>query len=395
LTGDEGLGSNRGSANVDADTADVVITWAYGQDDVVTDFDPETDTIWVDWLTAADIDVYEENGSAVFAVPSNGDQKTTLQGVPLAELSLANFTILDESAAEEILALIGSDAGDDTGDNTTGDDGGDGSSDDGSTGDGSDGGDTSDGGDSSSGDDVGDDGGDAVVTNPNGTAGVTAAEATVVITWAWGQDTVIDDFDSPSDTIFVDWFHSGEVEVSEANGDVTFAIPGNSQTVTLAGISLADLSPANFTILDGQLGTEILGVVSAGNTVGNGDSSQDTDDPGGDGETGGAQPDGEVDVFHFDWNWGARDVISDFAPVEDILDFGALPAALISISEVDNDLVFEVLNNGGHAYVLEGVQAEDLSAANFTAADWNTVLESPNGVFDQLVMLGNQDILLT
>lgn len=385
LTGDEGLGSNRGSANVDADTADVVITWAYGQDEVVSGFDPTTDTIWIDWLTAADIEVYEENGNAVFAVPANGGQKTSLQGVSLADLSLSNFTILDESAAQEILALIGSDNGN-SGDGTAGDDDttGDGTADD----------DNGDGASDGNGGNVGNDGGSDtpdVVASPNGTADVTKADATVVITWAWGQDSVIGDFDPGADTIFIDWFHSGEVAISEVAGNAVFAVPGNNQTVTLSGVSLADLSPANFTIMDGQLGTEILGAVSAGGVGGgdNGDGVQDPADPGGEG---GVVADGEVDVFHFTWDWGVAEVISDFAPVEDVFDFGALPADLISISEVGGGLVVEILNNGGHAYIVEGVQAEELSAANFTAPDWNDVLHAPNGVFEQLAALGNQDI---
>ena len=53
-----------------------------------------------------------------------------------------------------------------------------------------------------------------------------------------------------------------------------------------------------------------------------------------------------------------------------------------------------MLNNGGHVYVLEGIQAEDLTAANLTTPDWNGVLHDENGVFDQLAALGNQGLYL-
>ena len=377
-TGDEGLGSNRGSANVDAATADVVITWTYGQAEVVEGFNPDTDTIWIDWLTADDVEVYDQGGSAVFSVPANGGQTTTLQGVSLAELSLSNFTIMDSDLADEVLGQIGSNA-------PIGDGGG--------AGDGAgDGGDTPGAGDGGSGDGGagGSDGGDVI--SSNGTAGVTQSDASVVLTWNWGQDAVIGDFDPSSDTIFIDWFHSGEVEVSESGGNVVFSIPGNNQSATLTGVSFADLSPANFTIMDGALGGELLSALNAGDTGGSGGGAQDPVDPN-PGSGGGAQPDGSTDVVEITWNWGQEETISNFAPAEDILDFGAMSAGSVSISEAGGNLVIEVLNNGGHTYVLEGVQAEDLKADNFTSAEWNRVLEDPSGVFDQLAALGNNDIL--
>jgi len=403
-TGDEGLGTpgdgtdvayGNGTAGVTAETADVVITWNWGAHTVVDDFDPANDTIFIDWFTAADVSVSEVGGSTVFSMPDNDNQTVTLQGVALAELSAANFTIMDSSLAAEIFGAISAappvddGSGATTGDNSGGDGAGDGT-----TGDGA-----GDGGTS------GGTGSDAV--SDNGTAHVTKADASVVVTWAWGHDTVVTDFDPASDTIFVDWFQSGEVTVSEIEGDVVFAVPGNNHTVTLTDVTLAELSPANFTIMDGNLGAEILSAVGSGTADGgvdggadggdDGGTPGDTTDPGtGDtgGTTGGAAADGVVDVHHLTWNWGATELISDFAPSEDVLDLGALSASNLTISEVDGNLVFEVVNNGGHVYVLEGVQAEDLSAANFTAPTWNGVLEAPNGVFDQLAALGYHDLLV-
>ena len=81
-----------------------------------------------------------------------------------------------------------------------------------------------------------------------------------MITWAWGQNKVVD-FDPDTDTIFVDWFHVGELQISETAAGVVIAIPGNNQTVTLAGVTLADLSPANFTVQDPDLGTAIFSLI--------------------------------------------------------------------------------------------------------------------------------------
>ena len=409
LTGDEGLGVpgdgtdvayGNGTAGVTADSADVVITWTWGQDAVVTDFDPASDTIFVDWFTAGDVSVSEVGGSVVFSIPAN-NQSVTLQGVALEDLSPVNFTVMDSGLAGEIFGVIGTEA-------SAGEGGSDTSGGDTAGGD-TTGGDTT-GGDTSSGEDAnGNSGSDSTGApiNANGTANVTKADATVVVTWAWGHDTVINDFDPASDTIFVDWFHSGDIAVSETDGNVVFAIPDNNQTITLVDVSLADLTAANFTIMDSGLGAEILGAVSSGNADGSSDGWTDPNSGkssnGSDGNTdpvvevgsGGAEPNGEVDVYHLTWNWSATETISDFAPAEDVLDLGSLSANLVSVSEVNGDLVFEVLNNGGHVYVLEGVQAEDLTAANFTAPSWNGVLEDPNGVFNQLAALGNQEFLLS
>ncbi|MEM8553640.1 MAG: hypothetical protein AAGF71_02320 [Pseudomonadota bacterium] len=110
-TGDTGTGpTGNGEAGVTKDTADVVITWSYGSDTVITDFDPVNDTIFVDWISADALDITETAEGLVFAVPSNV-QTTTLAGITLADLTVANFTILDNTAAAEILAML--DEGDD------------------------------------------------------------------------------------------------------------------------------------------------------------------------------------------------------------------------------------------------------------------------------------------
>jgi len=411
LTGDEGLGDGTGSggtggngtAGVTADTANVVIDWAWGQNEVVNNFDPDNGTIFIGWFNSGHIDVYEENGNVVFAVPSN-NQTTTLAGISLAELSAANFTILDDTAAQEILALVGTtdnadpgDGGADTGDNDSdnGDTGGDNDGDAGGDNDGE-------------GDTGGNSGGGAI--SGNGTAGVTKQTATVVITWAWGNDSVVTDFDPSSDTIFVDWFGPENIDVSEVGGNVVFSMPNNNQTVTLQGISLADLSAANFTIMHDQTAQEILaeiGSVGNGNgdtgsgngdpdsgngdagdagsgdgDAGNGDSGDNDNGDTGGGTAGGGAISGngtagvtkETATVVITWAWGMDRVVSDFDPSADTIFVDWFGPENIDVSEVGGNVVFSMPNNN-QTVTLEGISLADLSAANFTIMHDQTAQE--------------------
>ncbi len=165
-------------------------------------------------------------------------------------------------------------------------------------------------------------------------------------------------------------------------------MPSNNQTVTLQGVSLSELSDANFTIKDDSAAQEILALVGQ-------DSGGDAASGGGAGDTPSEPADGNgvQDVVHMTWAWGAQEVVSDFSPSEDVLDFGGLPAGGVALSEVDGDLHIEVLGNGGHTYVIENVQAEDLSLENLAAASWNdAVLDGSDGVIEQLAILGNDHI---
>ncbi len=201
------------------------------------------------------------------------------------------------------------------------------------------------------------------------------------------------DFDPDTDTIYVGWFTSEQIDISESNGNVVISVPSNHQTTVLQGVSLSDLSDANFTIKDDGAAQEILSLV--GQDGSSGDGAGDTGGGTGTG-TGDTDPNagnGVTDTVHMTWNWGAQEVVSDFSPSEDVLDFGALPAGGVALSEVDGDLHIEVVGNGGHTYVIENVQAEDLTLENLAAASWNdAVLDGDNGVIEQLEILGNDHI---
>ena len=73
---------------------------------------------------------------------------------------------------------------------------------------------------------------------------------------------------------------------------------------------------------------------------------------------------------------------------EDVLDFNSLGAADVTVSEIGDDLVFEVVGNGGHTVTLRDVQAEDLNLGNLTADDWNSIDEANSALVNQLEALG-------
>ncbi|WP_306142981.1 hypothetical protein [Roseibium sp. MMSF_3412] len=388
LTGDEGLGTpgetpggtpcagdpgSNGGAGVSESDADVVITWAWGQEEVVTGFDPANNTIFIDWIGAADLVVSETSEGAVFAVPANS-QSTTLAGVQLSDLSSANFTILDATAAAKVLALVGDGPSvPDTPDTP----------------------DIPDEPDTPAEPDVPDEPDtpgepDTPVTPVppaapdgwNGTAGVTAATASVVITWAWGTNRTISDFDHETDTIFIDWFGPEAIEMTEVGGNTVFTMASNNQTLTLAGVAPNDLSPANFTIMSDATGQEILSGVGSGPADPSGPVAPVDPDPTDPVDPG--TPDGPQMIMIMPQS--PSRVIDDFNPATDMLhlqagiiaerlEFAAYPS---TIADVSAGLTVRVLTPTGEIAsetVLVGVDASDLTMNNFMVAEESALNE--------------------
>ncbi len=636
-TGGGGSGSGSGSAGVDATTATVVVTWAWGSETVVQDFDPAKDSIFIDWISADYLEVSEVNGSVVFAVPSN-NQTTTLEGVSLADLSASNFTILDATAEQEVLSLISGDSGGNDGGDPPNDDPPDDPPDDeqpdddppgndqpvmtmisltspsrtiddfdpsqdmihlepGVTGnrfeifeesgdalgltvrivvtetdgtllsttilqgvgladlslanfhaaeqstlneitaalgiviqdpgpnqgyditydnDGSNPptttGNTAEGGVSYRADINADDilgfrpgidqldfgdtsvhgmiltktpAGEVAIDSPWSSElqivqGVSYQELSIesfgvvgnehlrqdlggVVSWElgvgpreadtvyirsheYGQSQVIDNFDPATMKISFLYFGTRErLSVEDTNEGLVISSLPTGQSFTFTDVQLSDLAPGQVEFHFDQVMEDNLEVsfgfaqedvtlvdrsvlltpeAPPGQTTdgfqtrdgvmtspdgdnddgGTGGDDPDVGDPGG-GDPGGGDPgddDGSgsgggdadsggdgPDVFELTWDWGAVTSIANFDPSEDSFDFGALSAELVSISEQGGDLVIGVENNGGHRYLVEGIQAEDLSQAKVSAPDWNSVLTAPGGVYDQLTALGN------
>ncbi|MBC6441465.1 MAG: hypothetical protein GDA49_13900 [Rhodospirillales bacterium] len=70
-------------------------------------------------------------------------------------------------------------------------------------------------------------------------------------------------------------------------------------------------------------------------------------------ETGGPSDDTEPDqndgaTIAMTWNWNAEEVITGYDTASDTFDFDHVPSHMIGVSEVGDDRVFKILNNGGH-----------------------------------------------
>lgn len=384
----QGNETGNGSANVTAETADVVITWSYGADITISDFDADTGTIFVGWVGAGDLEVTEVDGNTVFEIPANL-QKLTLEGVTLDALSAANFTFLDATAAEEVLSLVGAEPEDNTGDGSGNGDNSDGENGGGGNGDG-------DGTDGETDGETGDgENGDGEVPD-NGTAQVTKDTADVVITWAYGTNTTVSGFDTTSGTIFVDWISADELMIEETGDGVVFSVPQNVQTTTLTGVALADLSPANFTILDATAATEILSLISQDDT----DPDGGTGDGDGEGEGG---HDGGMAHMHM------HVTINLATPAQTISGF--MPA-MGDVIEVESDIYaenFAIFEESGEALgqtvrieiteggsikqiILTGFGLDDLDIGNFSIANEGVLNEVANALGSVIVSPGDGDI---
>ncbi|MEO1016262.1 MAG: hypothetical protein AAFY56_01010 [Pseudomonadota bacterium] len=613
-TGDEGLGvpggtaggdggnnnsgtdanSDNGTTDVTAESADVVIDWAWGSNTVVTDFDPASSTIFIAWVGADSLELSEIGGDVVFSIPNN-NQTTTLKGVTLAELGTDNFTILDATAANEVLGLIGhgSHQGGSDGDapvmtmisltspsrtitdfdpakdmihiepGVTGDrfeifeesgdalgttvrmvvsdpagatsstvifqgvslsdltlanfsiaeqstqnevvaaigatvvapggNGGyavtydnDGSNPPETTGA------TAAGGvkfraDTNADDivafdvakdqlDFGDTSvhgmiltktpaGEVAIDSPWSDAlqivqGVGYQDLSIesfgivgnehfrediggVVSWElgigprdtdtvyirsheYGQSEVISDFNASTDKISFLYFGTRErLSVEDSDEGLVISSLPTGQSFTFSGLALADLAPGQVEFhfdqvmednLEVPFGFDQNDVTLVDRTVlltpeapigqttdgfqtrdGVWNQSDDNDsgggDPGDNGSGGDSSDGGNSDggtgapeTIGVTWNWGSQNIIEDFDPTTDLIDFGNVSGSQFAIDEAaDGDIVIEISNNGGQTYRFDGVAAEDLSASNFTAADWN--LPAIDAALDDLAAL--------
>ncbi|MEM9550417.1 MAG: 1,4-beta-glucanase [Pseudomonadota bacterium] len=230
----------------------------------------------------------------------------------------------------------------------------------------------------------------------NGTANVTKDTADVVITWSWGSTVVLEDFDPAADTIFIDWIGADALDIVEyatADGGygTTFAIPSNNQMLSLDGVRLADLTPANFTILDSTAAAKVLSMVSSGNSPDGGDGGTDDGDSDGDGHGGhgdhGMGDDGNSDDDgHMGGHTHMHVLLTSAAPAQiidgfmpamgDVIEFGPdLTAEAVTIFEESGDALGQTvrieISDGAdiRQIVFTGFGLDDLSLGNFSITD--------------------------
>jgi len=161
---------------------------------------------------------------------------------------------------------------------------------------------------------------------------------TYTIEWSWGQRSDLL-FDPTKDVLDFGWLGSSDFTLSELNGSVVISIPSNNQSYTLTGVTFADLSEAN--ILAKSDSTNVIWQ----NRFGNDTSTDIAPSP----APATTQVTGTVPVtadvqggFEVTWAWN-KNVVVDFDPNTDKVDFGWFAPDNFKISEVDGS----VLISGG------------------------------------------------
>lgn len=225
-----------------------------------------------------------------------------------------------------------------------------------------------------------------------------ATGTTTTINWAWGTNAVLA-FNPSTDLLDFGWFQGEQFTLSEVNGSVVISIPSNNQTYTLAGVTLAALSPANISARDSSAATKWAAALAAadegaGSGTGDTGSGGDTDTGGsggssgsGSGGTGGGDAgDGVKTVTTITWAWGSHTVLN-FDTALDVLDFGWFSADNFTISEVNGSVVVAIPSNN-QTYTLAGVSLADLSLANIAGkdvsalAEWQAAITGSGGTDD-------------
>lgn len=172
------------------------ITVARGTDTVLT-FDPQHDTLDFSGLTADDIAIAEANGSVVIFLPKS-QQTYILEGVSLQDLSIGNIQGADGALLAEWSAALN--AADATA---------------------------------------------SVSARALASASATSAATdgtTYSVGWQWNTQKVID-FDPATDTLDFGWLQPQDFSLAEVNGSLVIIFAANQQTITLQGVTLADLTP--------------------------------------------------------------------------------------------------------------------------------------------------------
>ncbi len=265
------------------------------------------------------------------------------------------------------------------------------------------------------------------------------ADTVYVRSHEYGVSEVVDDFDPGTMKINFLYFGTRErLSVEDTDAGLVISSLPSGQSLTLTGVTKADLVPGllefhhdqviedNLEVPFGFDAEQVTLVSRAGlltpdapagastdglqtrigdlSGAGNGDGGDGTDPDGGDGGDGGntGDPSGggldgyetfvfnsaATDTAEITWAWGKKTAIVDFDVAQDVVDLNALMSGQIDVREADGNLYFEVADNGGNSTALVGIQAEDLSMANLTAAGWNDVLSSSSDLMDQLINLG-------
>lgn len=234
----------------------------------------------------------------------------------------------------------------------------------------------------------------------------------------YGVQETIDNFDP--DTMFISFLYFGTRErltVEDTPEGLLISSLPTGQSVLLTGVELADLDPGRVQFHHDQVIEDNLevpfgfnqedvslvdrtvlltpmapeGATTDGYQVRDmvsGETSDSVPDPVPSDSDETVTLDAGANEVSLTWNWGVQTTYFDFDPAQDTIDFNSFAADNLSISEVDGDLLIEVVGQNGNITVLQGVQAEDLSRANLTAEGWNTILDGNSALIHEFQDLG-------
>ena len=372
-------GASTVNPEVTAQNATHVITWAWGQNIVDSNFNPETDTIFFDWISADAVNITETAQGITISLPAN-NQSLTLSGIGLSDLKLSNINALDASTQNKLANLITSEttsSGDMSNNNVSNTDGSTVPDEDiqvdmsETTEDSSEiadsintdhAHDTENQGDLPSSD-------GASTVNPE----VTAQNATHVITWAWGQNIVDSNFNPETDTIFFDWISADAVNITETAQGITISLPANNQSLTLSGIGLSDLKLSNINALDASTQNKLANLITS-ETTSSGDMSNDHyhDDhnQNDDGYVAGAMT--SITLTSSDQIITSFEIATDMVHIE-----GGITADLLQIFQESGDalglttriVILDSVGNTVSTTIIKDVGLSDLTLANFSIAE--------------------------
>lgn len=330
----------------------VLFTWAWGENRIITDFSPATHKINIGWMSADQISFTETEEGLAIGLPSNGGQNLLLEGVYVEDLKAENFDARDQSASQEIHDMLEGQGTRPLADTQSD---------------------------------------RAPAPIPNFIEPGDGSPREFILAWHWGKRDVVQDFNPDKDTVNIRWISHNQFELEETDDGVLFTLPDNGgRSLLLAGISVVDLSADNIHANDAAAqaklndflaGPETLadaGTAPEAEKVEETSNSESSEAPSSaPAETTGVAAASNRAIggatVRINWNWAAEEVIRNFDPATDTIDFGNLNPSQVQIKESRNGVVIEVLDNGGHTYTLNGITLKDLSSVNFEARDVNAL----------------------
>ena len=194
-------------------------------------------------------------------------------------------------------------------------------------------------------------------------------------------DIHIDNFNPHHDLLDFNYaFSSENLSVYEQNGSTVIEVTGNNQRYILDNISLDELTMGNFVKAPIDFAAKFMAAAGVIPPVDTSDS--DSDAHSGSGSTGGENPTNNVDthsddhiqqatvnhdVFSYNWNWGAQDVIKNFDVAHDQIDLQSFWTSYDGFkiyNDTQGNAVIDLNNLNSQTITLEGISASQLSANN-------------------------------